>query len=261
MPPKLLHPLIRNGNGPPFFVVPSAGMTRYSLVRLSRVLGREWPIYGFEFAGMNNELPPHTSVEEMAADFVDEILDVQKSGPYYLGGHCFGGVVALEIARILEGRGAEVPVLALLETIPPELAGAAVGPTDTNDQQRPDAAVAPEILAALNSIFEQSRRKLALLQPDLAVRFGLLYQQQIELGFHYRASPIKGAIVQLRTQTHANEIFEAWRDLSLSRFTEHLVPGDAFSMLSPPDVETLGEQLSAVLTAAASTAPQTEREG
>ena len=259
MPLKLLHPLIRNGNGPPFFVVPSAGMTRYSLVRLSRVLGRQWPLYAFEFAGMSNELTPHTSVEEMAADFVDEILNVRKSGPYYLGGHCFGGVVALEIARVLEGMGAEVPVLALLETIPPQLLGEAIGPTDTNDQEQSDAAVASEIMAALNSIFEQSRRKLALLQPDLAVRFGLLYQQQIELGFHYRASPIKGAIVQLRTQTHADKIFEAWRELSLTRFSEHLVPGNAFSILSPPDVAALGEQLRDVLAAAAISGSQAER--
>jgi thioesterase domain-containing protein len=41
---------------------------------------------------------------------------VQPSGPYYLGGYCFGGTVAFEIAQQLHAAGERVDLLLLLDT-------------------------------------------------------------------------------------------------------------------------------------------------
>jgi len=41
---------------------------------------------------------------------------LQPKGPYLLGGHCVGGVVALEMAQQLTKQGEEVKLLALLDT-------------------------------------------------------------------------------------------------------------------------------------------------
>jgi thioesterase domain-containing protein len=43
----------------------------------------------------------------------------QAKGPYYLGGYCFGGNVAYEMARILQQQGEEVALLALINSGPP----------------------------------------------------------------------------------------------------------------------------------------------
>ena len=45
--------------------------------------------------------------------------NVQLEGPYFLGGHCFGGVVAFEIAQQLQAAGQKVGLLALCDTYAP----------------------------------------------------------------------------------------------------------------------------------------------
>jgi thioesterase domain-containing protein len=54
----------------------------------------------------------------MATFYIDQLRLVQKEGPYYLGGYCFGGNVAYEMARQLEKRGEEVALVALLDAAP-----------------------------------------------------------------------------------------------------------------------------------------------
>jgi thioesterase domain-containing protein len=51
----------------------------------------------------------------MAALYLDGVQALQPSGPYYLGGSCFGGLVAREMGRILEERGEEVAFLLLID--------------------------------------------------------------------------------------------------------------------------------------------------
>jgi thioesterase domain-containing protein len=51
----------------------------------------------------------------MAALYLDEVKAVQPSGPYYLGGSCFGGLVAREMGRILGERGEDVALLLLID--------------------------------------------------------------------------------------------------------------------------------------------------
>jgi thioesterase domain-containing protein len=53
----------------------------------------------------------------MATLYVSEIKKVQPRGPYYLGGYCMGGTVALEMAQQLVRRGEKVALLALLDTL------------------------------------------------------------------------------------------------------------------------------------------------
>ena len=60
-----------------------------------------------------------TQIEDMAAQYVADLRAVQPHGPYHLGGYCFGGNVAFEMARQLEADGEEVALLALLNCSPP----------------------------------------------------------------------------------------------------------------------------------------------
>ena len=57
----------------------------------------------------------------MAAFYITEIQKLQPEGPYNLGGFCFGGVVAYEMARQLRASGAEVGVVALMESSAPNI--------------------------------------------------------------------------------------------------------------------------------------------
>ena len=55
----------------------------------------------------------------MAVDYIKAMQIVQSEGPYFLGGHSFGGRVAFEIALQLQQRGQEVAMLAIFDTWAP----------------------------------------------------------------------------------------------------------------------------------------------
>jgi thioesterase domain-containing protein len=49
---------------------------------------------------------------------VERVCAFQPAGPYYLGGYCFGGNVAQEMARQLEAQGKSIALLALVDCAP-----------------------------------------------------------------------------------------------------------------------------------------------
>jgi hypothetical protein len=59
-------------------------------------------------------------VDTIAAYYLREMRRVQPTGPFFLGGYSFGGVVALEVARQARSVGDHVGLLVLLD--PPSLA-------------------------------------------------------------------------------------------------------------------------------------------
>jgi nonribosomal peptide synthetase DhbF len=60
------------------------------------------------------------TIEDMAADYLSLIREVQPVGPYNLLGWSLGGLVAYAIATQLQSAGQEVAMLALLDSFPSE---------------------------------------------------------------------------------------------------------------------------------------------
>ncbi|NEQ63579.1 MAG: non-ribosomal peptide synthetase, partial [Moorea sp. SIO4A1] len=115
-----LVPIQANGNKRPFFLAPGGGGNVVYYSYLARYLGSDQPFYGLQAVGLDGESEPYTRVEDIAAYNIQEIQSVQPQGPYLLGGHSFGGKVALEMALQLQKQGQEVALLAILDTTAPE---------------------------------------------------------------------------------------------------------------------------------------------
>lgn len=60
---------------------------------------------------------PHRTLPEMVEDHVAIIQRVQPSGPYWLLGYSWGGLVALEVARRLRAAGETVAFLGMLDPV------------------------------------------------------------------------------------------------------------------------------------------------
>jgi thioesterase domain-containing protein/acyl carrier protein len=106
------------GSKPPvFFIHGAGGGNLWTYANLAPHLGPDQPIYGLESRGMRG-LEEFERIEEMAAHYIEEIRTVQPRGPYYLGGYCFGGNVAYEVARQLRAQNETVALLALLDSAP-----------------------------------------------------------------------------------------------------------------------------------------------
>jgi oxalate---CoA ligase len=78
--------------------------------------GSELPLVAVAPHGIRGESIPG-SLEDMAAQRLPQILDFQPHGPFRLGGHCVGGMVALETARLLVASGHDVHVVAMIDPV------------------------------------------------------------------------------------------------------------------------------------------------
>jgi thioesterase domain-containing protein len=110
---RTLIAIQENGSKTPFFCVHGGAGSTLFMHQLSRELGDDQPFYGIEPEGLDGKRFKRLTVEQMAAHYLAEIRKVQPTGPYYLGGYCFGGLVAFEIACILRQQG-EPPALVAL---------------------------------------------------------------------------------------------------------------------------------------------------
>jgi amino acid adenylation domain-containing protein len=109
---------LRRGTGPALFLVhPNTGQV-IVYRDLARQLPGDFSVYGIQAVGLDRRGTPSHDVHEMAARYVNEIRSIQPEGPYFLGGHCIGGLLALEIASQLELQGAEVGLLLASDVLP-----------------------------------------------------------------------------------------------------------------------------------------------
>ncbi len=121
---RSLIPIQPAGSRPPVFGIPGVGGTVLVYNALARLLGPDQPFYGLQSRGLDGLEEPLTRIEDIAAEFLREIREVQPEGPYYLVGMCMGGVVAYEMAQQLHAAGQEIGLLGLLETWSPEMVSA-----------------------------------------------------------------------------------------------------------------------------------------
>lgn len=114
----LLLPIQPEGHALAFFCSPGANGGGFYLHQLARGLGTEIPFYALQIPGMDDVSKVPKTIEEIADIHLGLIDTVQPSrrGPYRLGGHSSGGVIAFELARRLEARGDRVELLAIFDT-------------------------------------------------------------------------------------------------------------------------------------------------
>lgn len=108
--------LLKSGGPVAVFLFPGAGGEALSLQPLAMLLNNTLTVYGFH--------PPDLVayslyVKETAMIALQAIKSLQQEGPYYLGGYSYGGIIAFELANLLEKQGDKVAFLGLIDTYPP----------------------------------------------------------------------------------------------------------------------------------------------
>lgn len=103
---------------PAFFCVHASDGTAIGMQPLAMAMNEDLPFYCLQAKGLDGS-EPFATVEEAAECYLNEMRSVQPHGPYYLGGYCFGGFVAFEMARRLENEGESVATLILIDAFNP----------------------------------------------------------------------------------------------------------------------------------------------
>jgi acetoacetyl-CoA synthetase len=268
----VLVPLRTGGTAPPSFLVhPHTGGIGMALA-LSRHLGDDRPFYGLQAVGLAGEREPLTSIEAMAAELLKVVRDIQPQGPYHLGGICFGGVVAFEMAQQLVAVGESVASLFLGEVTPedfPALVPAAAWRRFRrqrlwqlwktrlhNAGQRPARERLPALVKELRVDFWQYRmirtvgRHLRQGHPLTGeLRSVDLVNKAAFSRYVPRPYPGRATLV-LRSEDRKHyrpSPAEVWKRLAERGVEIHLVPGGDGAMWREPGVKRTAELLLAAM--------------
>ncbi|HYP28778.1 MAG TPA: thioesterase domain-containing protein, partial [Blastocatellia bacterium] len=115
-PPSSVIPINPHGEKLPFFCMHAAGGVPHSYIHLAHSLGPDQPFYALQSYGLDLGQEPLSTVEDMAAVYIEDIRRVQPAGPYQIGGWSFGVPVSFEVAQQLTAMGEEVRLLVLMDS-------------------------------------------------------------------------------------------------------------------------------------------------
>jgi thioesterase domain-containing protein len=265
------------GSRPPLFLVHGVGGGMFwGYNNLSRQLGPDQPVYAFKSRGMDG-LEEFARIEDMAAQYVADLRKFQPSGPYHLGGYCFGGNVAYEMARQLREQKQEVALLFLMNCWPNNSSYTRLRFTPVFlakilwnfcirmlYQIRSNAAQprdffkwrAAWLLKRIKSMFApQTAESLAVEDiVDLSSRpehERELWRTHVEAWLHYQPLPYDGQIVLFRTRGHPlvcscdNQM--GWGGYAKGGVLVRVCPGDHQSILEEANVSSTAAKLKTVL--------------
>jgi amino acid adenylation domain-containing protein len=260
LPFSPLVPLRASGTGdprPPLFLVHPVGGSALVYRELTQHLGPEQPVYGLQAPGLEPGEAPLSTVEAMASLYLAALRGVQPRGPYALAGWSFGGLVAFEMARLLEAEGEETRLI-LLDTEAPGLVAA----PDLGDVGGLDEATARALFAAEAGISREEAEVLLAERPAAALL--AVFQANAEAARRYAPGPYGGRLALLRAgelppdlppaeAAAAADLVARHPDYGwAARVREvdlHVLPGSHFTLLREPSVAGLAELLGDLLAA------------
>lgn len=116
-------PIQPRGSRCPLFCVHPGGGNVLGYQEFIAHLHPDQPVYGIQAYGVAEGQTPHSSVHQMALQYIKAMREIQPAGPYYLGGESFGGIVAYEMACQLVQGGERVAFLFVGDSWPKTVQG------------------------------------------------------------------------------------------------------------------------------------------
>jgi thioesterase domain-containing protein len=267
--------LVKSGkiDTPSLMIFPGLGGSVFQLLDLARLIVHPGATYIMQQQGLSGDALPHTTIEAMAHFQLAAIKAVQPTGPYYLLGYSLGGIVALEVARLLSARGEDVAFLGMIEPGLPETlwpASVRVGFLLNRVKHhwqmvRAQATTADAVGYIAGHMRPLVGRLCRLLGIDaggwspytvdgLPNALAALRDANIQAGYAYKLRPFRGAVKFLRSE-HGDPLscdpMKVWPRY-LSHLTVWTMPGGHETILRGKYVKLLAGKISLLLEADAS---------
>jgi len=228
------------GSKPPFFCVHPIFGVVFPYYELASCLGKDQPFYALQPVGMDGKKSPFTHIEDMAAYYIEALRKVQPTGPYFLGGWSFGGLVAFEMAQQLMRANEKVALLALLDTEAPI---AANKPSFWQSFLFMLTKLAPHFLPFLLSSIKHTQIKDLALTPMLRI-----YYANSQAVLKYLPQAYLGSLALFKSSqpplTASGDSTMGWSHLATERIEIYAIPGNHLTMVTKPNVQTLAFKLS-----------------
>lgn len=111
-----LVPIKVSGTKNPVFMVHGGGLNVLLYQSISKFMDEDQPVYGLQALGLSKPIATKTSIEEIAAEYVKEIIEVNPDDQFSLVGYSLGGLLAFEMGRQLIEKGKSVQFLGVIDT-------------------------------------------------------------------------------------------------------------------------------------------------
>lgn len=268
-----LVPIKPQGTKTPLYIIHGAGLHVMLFNTLAKNMDADQPIYGLQAKGINGIDEPLSSIEAMAAYYINAINAQNPNGPYALAGYSFGGIIAYEMCRQLKQAGKEVKVLAMFDTH-----------ADQSNYLDPWVS---KIWNTMQSGIKKYLYTFILLKNDISGTISYkkgsikrrinklysklkytedyhkmfygnqykVYKSNQQATRNYRLTPQNVGIDLFRAEKRMYYIqdfeFLGWKPFALDGVTVHKVPGDHASLFNPPNDKEFAHILQDLLNAKA----------
>jgi thioesterase domain-containing protein/acyl carrier protein len=266
------------GSKTPLFLVHGVGGGMFwGYNNLARQLGEEQPVYAFKSRGMDG-LEEFARIEDIATQYVADLRKFQPDGPYRLGGYCFGGNVAYEMARQLRAQGQEIALLLLVNCWPNNSSYTQLSWTPTFigkfawnfcirlAHQIRSGAKQPRDYFKWRAAWAVKRIR-SLFTENISGRLSVddivdlsdrpeherkLWRTHVQAWLQYQPQAYDGAVVLFRTRGHPlvcsfdNQM--GWGSFARGGVEVRICPGDHESILEEENVARTAQELEVILT-------------
>jgi thioesterase domain-containing protein len=268
-----IEPLRTSGAGLPLFCFPGAGDRPVRFRELTAALPEGQPVYAINM-DLLWQVEQEFTIAQLASFYLGLIREIQKSGPYFLCGYSFGGLVAYELAVRLTDEGDSVGLIALLDTPNPAMISS-LSPTEAVQFHK--TYLVDRLRKYCRMMLRCDLKKMAYSGLAFIVsRFGSFFLPAMKIGFRIVRRPLpavlgtydpttifskawrsyvpkryaKGVVcfrVQDRGPEYDHDPSMGWDTYVMGGFQVHIVPGGHLDMMNMPFVRAVAEKLTTYL--------------
>ena len=275
-----LVPIQPEGPELPLFCVHGCFCEVLNYFPLARHLGTQQPLYAFRARGIYGEALPNRRIEDMAAQYIQEMKTVQPEGPYRLCGAGAGAFTAFEMAQQLLAQGQEVGLLAIINPLrhiymdpPSEKPSGEISPASNGSEIQKSVTyyirrsvhhlVRGRLHVALKNILTPKYRKLRWRVHSSSIYWFLTmhisyfrnridYIQRVRSVFleamaGYVPSAYDGRIFYFMSEESRRFFQSNWYDWAAGGLEVRVMPGGHYGILQEPNVRDLAEELKPLL--------------
>ncbi len=247
---SVLLPLRATGSGPPLFCIHPAIGLAWCFSGLVQHLDPDRPVQGLQSPVFTEPDTRFTTLEELAARYVQEIRSVQPHGPYHLLGYSLGGTIAHAIAVQLRRDGDHVATLAMMDTRA-VTADSVRAPTPTIGKMLAEVTGLPVpedsdefTLAAAAELPARYDGLGAALNPGHLEVLHRDYTRLVDLTWNHRPAPFDGDLIYFSAAPGDEDTGSspalAWAEHITGHIAEHRISARHDRMTAPDALRAIG---------------------
>jgi thioesterase domain-containing protein len=224
-------------------VHPAIGLS-WSYSRLITNVPPQYPIYGLQARNLASEALLPQSIEEIAADYLKIIREIQPIGPYNLLGWSFGGLVAHSMAIQLQVEGDQVSLLTLLDSYPAFRESLSIQPAESSSEHV-FAGTAYEQLQYVLRGLRQEGHFFSVLEDRDYQAIAAVYENNLRMMQTFIPQPFDGdVLLVVAAANESDQLIDSWRPYVTGRIEVVTVDCSHDSMLDALPAQEIGNLLA-----------------